>query len=47
VNPHAHVVEDTRTPEELLDVIEARGRDVSAALARLRALLKAEPRDSA
>jgi len=43
VNPHARVVEDTRTPEELLDVIEAKGREVTAALDSLRALLKAEP----
>ena len=33
----------TRTPTELLDEIEARGRDVDAAIARLRALLQAEP----
>jgi type I restriction enzyme M protein len=36
VNPHAKSQEDTRTPEELLDVIEAKGRDVSEAIAALR-----------
>jgi type I restriction enzyme M protein len=43
VNPHAHVVEDTRTPEELLDLIEAKGREMSVALETLRGLLKADP----
>lgn len=38
VNPHAKRDEDTRTPEELLDIIEAKGREVSEALAALRAL---------
>ena len=46
VNPHARVTEDTRTPEELLDVIEAKGREVTAALDSLRALLKTEPQTS-
>ncbi len=36
VNPHARKDEDTRTPEELLDLIEARGREVAEALAALR-----------
>jgi type I restriction enzyme M protein len=36
VNPHAKVEEDTRTPEELLDLIEAKGREVAEALALLR-----------
>ena len=36
VNPHAKREEDTRTPEELLDVIEAKGREVAEALAILR-----------
>jgi hypothetical protein len=31
--------EDTRTPEELLDIIEAQGREVDAAIAELRRLL--------
>jgi type I restriction enzyme M protein len=48
VNPHAKSVEDTRTPEELLDVIEARGREVAAAIAELRALTaKARAEDGA
>jgi len=38
VNPNAKRNEDTRTPEELLDVIEAKGREVAEALAALRAL---------
>jgi type I restriction enzyme M protein len=37
VNPHAKREQDTRTPEEPLDLIEARGRDVADALAALRA----------
>ncbi len=37
VNPHAKREEDTRTPEELLDLIEAKGREVAEALATLRA----------
>ncbi|MHB9075666.1 MAG: class I SAM-dependent DNA methyltransferase [Desulfobaccales bacterium] len=36
VNPHAKVEEDTRTPEELLDLIEAKGREVALALEALR-----------
>jgi len=36
VNPHAKGNEDTRTPEELLDLIEARGREVAEALKALR-----------
>jgi type I restriction enzyme M protein len=36
VNPNAKSEEDTRTPEELLAVIEAKGREVSDALAKLR-----------
>ncbi len=38
VNPHVKVQEDTRTPEELLDLIEAKGREVAEALAELRRL---------
>ena len=37
VNPHAKTVEDTRTPEELLDLIESKGREVQEALKILRA----------
>ena len=36
VNPNAKNVEDTRTPEELLDIIEAKGKEVAEALAVLR-----------
>jgi type I restriction enzyme M protein len=36
VNPHARREDDTRTPEELLDLIEAKGREVLEALAALR-----------
>jgi type I restriction enzyme M protein len=36
VNPHAKNREDTRTPEELLDLIEAKGREVAEALTILR-----------
>jgi hypothetical protein len=39
VNPKAKSTEDTRTPEELLDIIEAQGREVDAAIAELRRLL--------
>ena len=36
VNPNAKTDEDTRTPEELLNIIEAKGREVAEALAQLR-----------
>jgi type I restriction enzyme M protein len=36
VNPHKRPVVDTRTPEELMDIIEAKGREVAEALAVLR-----------
>ncbi len=36
VNPNAKSDEDTRTPEELLELIEAKGREVAEALAPLR-----------
>ena len=36
VNPNAMSTEDTRTPEELLDLIEEKGREVAEALAVLR-----------
>jgi type I restriction enzyme M protein len=42
VNPNAKSTEDTRTPEELLDIIEAEGRKVDAAIATLRGLLAAD-----
>jgi type I restriction enzyme M protein len=38
VNPNAKADEDTRSPEELLDLIEAKGREVAAAIAELRKL---------
>ena len=38
VNPNARTNQDTRTPEELLDIIEAKGREVSQAVAQLRGL---------
>jgi type I restriction enzyme M protein len=38
VNPNARSDEDTRTPEELLDYIEAKGREVAEAIAALRVL---------
>lgn len=37
VNPNRKAVVDERTPEQILDEIEARGREVAAALAELRA----------
>lgn len=36
VNPNAKVEEDAHTPDELLDLIEAKGREVQEALAKLR-----------
>ncbi|MBN1615472.1 MAG: hypothetical protein JW950_13490, partial [Deltaproteobacteria bacterium] len=36
VNPHKKPVVDTRTPEELMDIIEAKGQEVAEALAALR-----------
>jgi type I restriction enzyme M protein len=36
VNPHKRPVVDTRTPKELLDIIEAKGQEVAEALAILR-----------
>ena len=40
VNPNAKSDEDTRTPEELLDIIEAKGKEVENAVASLHALLR-------
>lgn len=42
MNPHAKKDEDLRTPEELLDLIEAKGREVAEPVAALRALSKLE-----
>ncbi len=36
VNPNAKSVEDTRTPDELLDLIELKGREVAEAISALR-----------
>jgi type I restriction enzyme M protein len=36
VNPHTVIEEDERTPQELLDLIEAKGKEIAAALALLR-----------
>ncbi|MCC6443442.1 MAG: N-6 DNA methylase [Armatimonadetes bacterium] len=36
VNPNARKEEDARTPEELLDMIEAKGQEIAEALASLR-----------
>jgi type I restriction enzyme M protein len=36
VNPHRKPDVDARTPEQLMDIIEAKGREVVAALAVLR-----------
>lgn len=38
VNPHRKAEVDTRTPAELLDLIESKGRQISEALASLRAM---------
>jgi type I restriction enzyme M protein len=40
-NPNAKSTEVTRTRGELLDIIEAKGREVDEAIARLRQLLAA------
>jgi type I restriction enzyme M protein len=37
VNPNRRNQEDTRTPEELLALIEAKGREVAEVLAGIRA----------
>jgi type I restriction enzyme M protein len=37
VNPNAKVIEDTRTPADLLDIIEAKQKEIAALLAALRA----------
>jgi type I restriction enzyme M protein len=38
VNPNRKPVVDNRTPEELMDIIEAKGQEITAALAALRAV---------
>lgn len=42
VNPNAKVEEDRRTPHEIIRVIEAKGKEVDAALKELRKLLAGE-----
>jgi len=44
VNPHRKVEEDTRTPEQLLYIIEAKGREVAEAVIRLRGLSSGRPK---
>ena len=39
INPHERKAAETRTPTELLDAIANKGKEVDAALTRLRALL--------
>jgi type I restriction enzyme M protein len=38
VNPNAKVEEDTRTPEEILELIEKKGQEIQQAIAQLRAI---------
>lgn len=38
VNPNAKVEEDTRTPEEILDLIEKKRQEIQQAIAQLRAI---------
>ncbi|HRZ35499.1 MAG TPA: hypothetical protein P5534_03965 [Candidatus Paceibacterota bacterium] len=38
-NPNRSTNDDTRTPAQLLDFIEAKGRDADEAIARLRCLI--------
>jgi len=40
VNPHAKVDVETRTPAELLDLIEQKGKGVDEAIKRLRETLQ-------
>jgi len=40
VNPNRKSTQDTRTPAELLDFIDQKGKEADAALARLRALIE-------
>lgn len=45
VNPNRKAEVDLRTPAELLDIIETKGREVAAAVAALRALTTTRPTD--
>jgi len=38
VNPNVKVEEDTRTPEEILDLIEVKQKEIAEAIGRLRAI---------
>ena len=38
VNPNVKAEEDTRTPEEILDLIEVKQKEIAEAIARLRAI---------
>jgi type I restriction enzyme M protein len=40
VNPNAKSDQDTRTPEELLDIIDSKGLEVAQAVAQLRELTR-------
>ena len=40
INPHHVATVDTRTPEELIDIIEAKGREIDEALASLKAIIQ-------
>ena len=42
VNPHRVIDEDTRTPLEIIQAIEEKGRDAATALSRLQELLVAD-----
>ena len=42
VNPNRKSVEDTRTSAEIVAVIDEKGREVDAALARLKELIPAD-----
>lgn len=42
VNPNALVDQDTRTPEELIAIIEEKGREVTEALSRLKKWMKTD-----
>ena len=37
INPHKRPVTDKRTPKELMDIIEAKGQEITNGLAALRA----------
>jgi len=43
VNPNARSNQDTRNPEELLDIIDAKGREVADAIQTLRVLMRDGP----